>query len=109
MGHSDRLRSVAATPAASRQAGRIFFIQSKMSSGGVTVVGSCNFDQVVFVPAMPLPGQTVYGTKYVTGFGGKGANQVILYRIIHISEVIFTISMAGCHVIVDGLIGVYGI
>ena len=42
----------------------------------VTVVGSCNFDQVVFVPALPALGQTIYGTDYITGFGGKGANQV---------------------------------
>jgi ribokinase len=48
------------------------------SNGRVTVVGSCNFDQVVYVPKLPIPGQTVHGTKYVTGFGGKGANQVIV-------------------------------
>jgi ribokinase len=49
----------------------------------VTVVGSCNFDQVVFVPELPSPGQTIYGTKYITGFGGKGANQVCSANLCH--------------------------
>jgi hypothetical protein len=49
----------------------------------VTVVGSCNFDQVVFVPELPSPGQTIYGTKYITGFGGKGANQVRSANLCH--------------------------
>ena len=51
----------------------------------VTVVGSCNFDQVVFVPTLPLPGQTIYGTKYISGFGGKGANQVSLPFFTHLA------------------------
>ena len=56
------------------------YIYMSEHSGRVTVVGSCNFDQFVYVPKLPVPGQTVYGTKYVTGFGGKGANQV--HRVI---------------------------
>ncbi|EKX47680.1 hypothetical protein GUITHDRAFT_159544 [Guillardia theta CCMP2712] len=57
---------------------------------GVCVVGSCNFDQklllpltvfllqTVYVQDIPAPGQTVHGSSYVTGFGGKGANQCVM-------------------------------
>ena len=38
----------------------------------VVVVGSCNYDQIVYVPHFPGAGATIYGTAYATGFGGKG-------------------------------------
>ena len=34
------------------------------------------------MPTLPLPGQTVYGTKYICGFGGKGANQVSILFLV---------------------------
>lgn len=42
----------------------------------VVVVGSCNYDQIVYVPHFPGAGATIYGTAYATGFGGKGWNFV---------------------------------
>jgi ribokinase len=47
----------------------------------VVVVGSCNYDQFVYVPEFPAPGATIYGTGYATGFGGKGANQWQVARV----------------------------
>jgi ribokinase len=44
----------------------------------VVVVGSCNYDQFVYVPEFAGAGATIYGTEYRTGFGGKGANQCIM-------------------------------
>ena len=41
----------------------------------VVVVGSCNYDQFVYVSEFPEAGATIFGTGYATGFGGKGANQ----------------------------------
>ena len=41
----------------------------------VVVVGSCNYDQFVYVSEFPRAGATIFGTGYATGFGGKGANQ----------------------------------
>ena len=38
-------------------------------------VGSLNVDLVTYVPAFPLPGETVAGTSFQQGAGGKGANQ----------------------------------
>jgi ribokinase len=41
----------------------------------VVVVGSCNYDEIAYVPDFPMPGETLFGTSYDTCFGGKGANQ----------------------------------
>ena len=43
----------------------------------VTVLGSLNVDQVVSVPALPAPGQTVLATALDRRPGGKGANQAV--------------------------------
>ena len=34
-------------------------------------------DQVTRAVRLPMPGETVLGTRYATGFGGKGANQAV--------------------------------
>ena len=44
---------------------------------GVIVVGSSNTDMVVKVPALPAPGETVLGGRFVIAAGGKGANQAV--------------------------------
>jgi len=38
----------------------------------VVVVGSINYDQFVYVSEFPKEGETIYGTSFETGFGGKG-------------------------------------
>eukprot|EP00062_Callorhinchus_milii_P023615 gi/632982650/ref/XP_007908252.1/ PREDICTED: ribokinase isoform X2 [Callorhinchus milii] len=43
----------------------------------VVVVGSCMTDLVSYTERLPKPGETVRGKKFLTGFGGKGANQCI--------------------------------
>ncbi|MCY2929811.1 MAG: ribokinase [Planctomycetota bacterium] len=43
----------------------------------ILVVGSLNMDLVVRAAAMPKPGQTVLGERFVTAPGGKGANQAV--------------------------------
>lgn len=47
------------------------------SSPAVVVVGSANTDLVAYVPRLPMPGETLNGTTFETGFGGKGANQCV--------------------------------
>lgn len=53
-----------------------------MAGGGgkfdVVVVGSCMTDLVSYVPRLPKAGETIHGTKFSMGFGGKGANQCIM-------------------------------
>jgi ribokinase len=41
----------------------------------VVVVGSLNVDYVAFATRVPLPGETVPGTRFAMHPGGKGANQ----------------------------------
>nr|CAB3265463.1 ribokinase-like [Phallusia mammillata] len=43
----------------------------------ILVTGSCNMDLITYAPRLPLPGETIHGTRYVTGFGGKGSNQCV--------------------------------
>ena len=49
------------------------FTQSK-----ICVVGACNIDLISYVPRMPAIGETLHGTKFQIGFGGKGANQAVM-------------------------------
>ncbi|XP_048732967.1 ribokinase-like isoform X1 [Ostrea edulis] len=44
----------------------------------VIVVGSCNVDLVSYVPRLPTAGETIIGTKFSQGFGGKGANPAVM-------------------------------
>lgn len=43
----------------------------------VVVVGACNTDLTAYVPRLPVVGETLHGTKFQIGFGGKGANQCV--------------------------------
>ena len=44
----------------------------------ICVVGSAMFDQITRAQRLPLPGETVIGSSYRTGFGGKGSNQAVM-------------------------------
>ncbi|XP_044253380.1 ribokinase-like [Tribolium madens] len=46
-------------------------------SDSIVVVGSCMIDFVSYAPRLPKKGETIHGTKFVTNFGGKGANQCV--------------------------------
>uniref|UniRef100_A0A1L8E1X0 Ribokinase n=1 Tax=Nyssomyia neivai TaxID=330878 RepID=A0A1L8E1X0_9DIPT len=43
----------------------------------VLVLGSCIMDFISYVPRLPRVGETIHGSKFTTGFGGKGANQCV--------------------------------
>lgn len=43
----------------------------------ILVIGSINYDLVVFTQRHPLPGETILGLNFQTFPGGKGANQAI--------------------------------
>src|SRR5947209_56822 len=43
----------------------------------ITVVGSANMDLTFRAGRLPRPGETVFGTSFCRGFGGKGANQAV--------------------------------
>jgi len=48
----------------------------------IAVVGSSNMDLVAYVPRLPKPGETIAGSKFQTGYGGKGANQAVMAALI---------------------------
>ena len=48
-----------------------------MSTRRITVVGSANIDLTFRAATLPRPGETVFGTSFYRGFGGKGANQAV--------------------------------
>src|SRR3954454_19841014 len=50
---------------------------NRMSTRRITVVGSANIDLTFCAARLPRPGETVFGTGYSRGFGGKGANQAV--------------------------------
>src|SRR3979411_1765853 len=47
----------------------------------IAVVGSANTDLITFASAFPRPGETIFGTGFDLGFGGKGANQAVAARL----------------------------
>src|SRR5919106_1812292 len=49
----------------------------KKAPWDVVVVGSANTDYTVRAPALPTPGATVQGDRFLIEQGGKGANQAV--------------------------------
>jgi ribokinase len=45
---------------------------------GILVVGSTMIDLVAYADRLPDDGETVVGTSFHSGFGGKGANQAVM-------------------------------
>lgn len=43
----------------------------------VVVLGSINMDLTTYVPRLPAPGETLFGTSFITVPGGKGFNQAV--------------------------------
>lgn len=48
----------------------------------IVVVGSMNIDLVAYAQRAPGPGETVIGERFQSGFGGKGANQAVMARLL---------------------------
>ena len=48
----------------------------------ICVVGSSNIDQISYVENIPGDGETVFGSSYQMGFGGKGANQAVMASLL---------------------------
>ena len=49
-----------------------------MTKPNICVVGACNIDLISYIPRMPAIGETLHGSKFRMGFGGKGANQAVM-------------------------------
>jgi ribokinase len=51
-----------------------------MSTPSIVVVGSSMIDLVAYADPLPAAGETVMGSRFLQGFGGKGANQAVTAR-----------------------------
>ena len=51
-----------------------------MHNAHIVVVGSTMIDMVTYSKVIPNAGETVIGDNFITGFGGKGANQATMAR-----------------------------
>ncbi|MFW6139421.1 MAG: ribokinase [Spirochaetota bacterium] len=49
-----------------------------MSGPRICVVGASNIDLISYVKRLPKMGETLHGTRFHMGFGGKGANQAVM-------------------------------
>lgn len=49
-----------------------------MATPKICMVGSCNVDMIARAPRLPKPGETLVGSRFQLGFGGKGANQAVM-------------------------------
>ncbi|KAJ8975366.1 hypothetical protein NQ317_000296 [Molorchus minor] len=43
----------------------------------IVVIGSCMIDFVSYAPRLPKAGETIRREKFITNYGGKGANQCV--------------------------------
>ncbi|HEX4896986.1 MAG TPA: ribokinase [Candidatus Limnocylindrales bacterium] len=48
----------------------------------IAVIGSMNIDLIAYTQRAPGPGETVIGERFQSGFGGKGANQAVMARLL---------------------------
>jgi ribokinase len=46
----------------------------------IVIVGSTMIDMVAYTDRVPEAGETIIGNNFVTGFGGKGANQAVMAK-----------------------------
>lgn len=49
-----------------------------MTGHEICVVGASNVDLISYIPRLPSEGETLHGTEFRMGFGGKGANQAVM-------------------------------
>ena len=48
----------------------------------IAVVGSTMIDLIAYPPRVPAAGETIQGHDFQLGFGGKGANQAVMARLL---------------------------
>jgi ribokinase len=52
-------------------------VKTKEEKMSIVVLGSINMDLTTYVPRLPAPGETLFGTSFITVPGGNGFNQAV--------------------------------
>lgn len=47
-------------------------------NGSIVVVGAAMLDLITYLPRLPVAGETLHGSSFRMGYGGKGANQAVM-------------------------------
>lgn len=55
---------------------------SSAAAPRIAVVGSTMIDLIAYADRVPGPGETLIGQRFQMGFGGKGANQAVMARLL---------------------------
>ncbi len=53
-----------------------------MDTPKICVVGASNIDLICYAPRLPKLGETLHGSCFQMGFGGKGANQAVMAALL---------------------------
>lgn len=61
-----------------------------MTNPKICVVGASNIDLISYAPRLPKLGETLPGTRFQMGFGGKGANQAVMAALLGASVTMVT-------------------
>lgn len=48
-------------------------------SPDVVVIGASVMDMIAYVPRFPATGETLHGSSFATGFGGKGTKHATMH------------------------------
>lgn len=60
----------------------LYFDNFAIAMSQILVIGSSNYDMFCYVNKFPNPGETIFGSSFIKGFGGKGANQSVCASIL---------------------------
>ncbi|WP_147315750.1 ribokinase [Asanoa ferruginea] len=55
---------------------------SSVERARIVVIGSTMMDMISYMPRIPDAGETLFGDRFALGFGGKGANQAVMARLL---------------------------
>jgi ribokinase len=69
----------------------------------ICVVGAALIDLVSYVPRLPMRGETLHGTDFQMGFGGKGANQAVMAA--KLGAIVSIVTRVGRDFFGDGMLG----
>lgn len=69
-------------------------------TGRIVVVGAANHDLISYVPRLPTAGETLHGTSFQMGYGGKGANQAVMAA--RLGSAVSMVGKVGTDVFGDG-------